>query len=627
MPSGSMKDEHDFQPLKSLLNERGDGARNGLRERGLKGPRNDDEANRALLKTLSDDRSRAALFKAINESGGQVSFPSRDAARGHRDPDNVDDPLPPQEPAHSPVLLVTGQDQIRNILKNEGKRYSSRVYAELGGGQFLLAQDPWSGCAHGAQQKALRECLPKCGKVLAELAHRACQAAAVTGLRHADFDLASFAEQAALRYCQMLMGYALKDYKLLESSLRAAYRALVYQVMERHFVSDPTLIPAAKALTAKLQARTSELIDAYWNEDKDALKGTDDPARPPEFSPFLRELAQLDSPLNGEQRAILAVGTAIGSVGNVQAAVCIAVQGLFDLSSLPEKDSDITLMERAKTLAGTDTRRAAEKAAEWKQLLAPLLHANPPIPYLPRLMIDETGRKTGEVLLALGGATAPECEHARGHRDDLIWGVEAGSGHWCEGQPLAWPLIIEIVRHVLALPHLAQALDPATGEVEGLKKRHGFACESYPLTHRSDRLRAQSSLNVAMRLKSPSRDHAEHVREIIRAGAPRIEQLLRESRHVHFAWFELIESDTVLVLHTVYDGPFIPYLQHFARQAGDLFDALFEHIEDPPPMPVSQFPHEFAAHIQRYNRAPATGYFFSAYPRAEVPTIVRATRS
>jgi hypothetical protein len=92
---------------------------------------------------------------------------------------------------------------------------------------------------------------------------------------------------------------------------------------------------------------------------------------------------------------------------------------------------------------------------------------------------------------------------------------------------------------------------------------------------------------------------------------------------VHFAWFELIESDTVLVLHTVYDGPFDAYVQHFALRAGDLFDALFSCIEDPPPMPVDKFPHEFAAHLRRYDRAPTLGYFFSAYPGSEVARIVR----
>ena len=129
-----------------------------------------------------------------------------------------------------------------------------------------------------------------------------------------------------------------------------------------------------------------------------------------------------------------------------------------------------------------------------------------------------------------------------------------------------------------------------------------------------------------MRLKAPVSDSADRVREVIRAGAPRIEEALRESQHVHFAWFELIEADTVLVLHTVYDGPFAAYIQDFALKVGEVFDALFACIEDAPPSPVDKFPDEFVAHIQRYNRAPAMGYFFSAYPRSEVAQIIRDDR-
>ncbi len=41
------------------------------------------------------------------------------------------------------------------------------------------------------------------------------------------------------------------------------------------------------------------------------------------------------------------------------------------------------------------------------------------------------------------------------------------------------------------------------------------------------------------------------------------------------------------------------------------------------PMPVEKFPNEFVAHLQRYDRSPAMGYFFSAYPEIEVAAIQR----
>lgn len=577
----------------------------------------EDRRNRMLLDLLSDDAARAALFKLINQQrGGTLDFPSRDSAPRECDCVGIDAPRKPAVPGHASVTLITDRDLITSILLNADKRYSSRVYAELGGGSFMLALDPGaSPDAHELQKEAFRKCFPKVPERLHEVGHAAVQAASVMAFRAPDFDLADFAEQSALRCCHMLMGYALKDYRLLETTLKAAYKALVYQVMERHFVTDPVLIPEAKALMGRLLARTSALIDAYAADDEDELRGCEDPALPSGVTRVLKKLGKLDSDLNGEQRAIVALGAAIGTVGNVQAAVCVAVKALY------EKRNEGLLAFARKLAREERTGRSTNKYDEWKRLIAPRLRDNPPIPYLPRLKVDGQGNKIGEVLLALGGGTR-DPEDGVGD-DPLVWGLPKTAPHWCAGQALAWPLIIEVVRQVMALPNLAPALDPEDAEVKGLTKRRGFACESYPFTHRRDRWRAQTSLNVAMRIRAPIKDNVDRVRDVIRSGAPRIERALRESRHVHFAWFEVIEADTVLVLHTVYDGPFGAYLQHFALQVGDLFDVLFQYIEDPPPTPVHKFPNEFVAHLLRYNRAPAMGYFFSAYPRSEVARIIR----
>jgi hypothetical protein len=270
-------------------------------------------------------------------------------------------------------------------------------------------------------------------------------------------------------------------------------------------------------------------------------------------------------------------------------------------------------------LAASDARPgASEHFDAWVRLIARPLRANPPIPFLPRVELDERGAFKREVLLALGGATWDDDAD-----DPLVWGFPGDAPHWCAGRALAWPLIVEAVRQVVQLPGLEQRLAAEDASVIGLEKRWGFACESYPLSHRRDLRLNQTSLNVAMRLRAPVKDNADRVREVIRSGAPRIEEALRESGHVHFAWFELIEADTVLVLHTVYDGPFDSYIQQFAMRVGHLFDALFSCLENPPPMPVDKFPDEFVAHIRRYDRPPALGYFFSAYPEVDVSQILR----
>lgn len=593
-----------------------------------------DRKNRLLLDWLSDEERRRELYARINECGGSLEFPSRDVTLRGSDCGSLEQPPTPPTVKHKVVKLITNRELISEVLLNNGTNYSNRLYAELGGGSFMLALDPERAMAHAAQRDAFRTCFPHQTCQLVELSQKACQAASISALRAADFDLAAFAQQSALRFCQKLMGYALKDYKLLSESLPLSYQALVYQVMGRHFVNDPVVIPQGKAAMGKLLTRTSALIDAYAYNDEDELKGCTDRAVPDGFKPVLKQLGELRNDLNGEQRAVIAVGAAIGTVGNVQAAACIAIKGLFasqtkhahSHGSGPDSQSLWAIARRLALDPKEDPGRPTTKFIDWKRLIQGLLSHNPPIPFLPRVKVDaqgiagsDDGVLKGEVLLALGGGTS----HGSGEDDPLIWGLPGRGPHWCAGQALAWPLIVEIVRQVMALPGLAQQLDAEDATVIGLEQRWGFACKRYPLTHRRDERVMQSSLNVAMRLKAPVRDNADRVREVIRSGAPRIEQALRESRHVHFAWFELIESDSVLVLHTVYDGHFAAYIQDFALKVGDLFDLLFECIEDPPPMPVDKFPNDFVALIQRYNRAPTMGYFFSAYPESDVASILR----
>lgn len=580
--------------------------------------------NRQLLDWLSNDEHRAQLFALINQQhNGVLELPGRDVTRPECGTPDDDHPRPPPVVEHEAVFLITKREQIEEALRDGGRKYSNRRYGDLGGGNFMLALDPaaMAGDAHRLQRLALRASFPHDRALLCKVARHACESAAILGLRGQEFDLAAFAEQIGARFVQHLMGYAFADYEMLERTLRASYKGLVYQVLGRHFVTDPLAIPDAKANAGYLLQRTAALIDAYAVNDGDALKGCDVSPGLSGLVPVMKRLGGFDCGLNGEQRAIVAVGAAIGSVGNVQAAVCIAVRYLFDQDKLNEARA---LLREARERPETDL------FDRWKALIAPALRRNPPIPFLPRVRIvtEVNGQQRyEELLLALGGATNPDDD--KGNPDDpLVWGLPESGRHWCLGMYLAWPLIVESVRYVMALPKLAEGRDPVDATVVGLEKRWGFACERYPMTHRRDLRLAQSSLNVAMRIRPPVKDNADRLRAVIRAGAPRIDEALRQARHVHFAWFELIEGDTVLVLHTVYDGQFAAYIQHFALSVGDLFDKLFEYIEDPPPMPVGKFPNEFVAHIQRYNRPPAVGYFFSAYPRSEAAHIMRneATR-
>jgi len=55
---------------------------------------------------------------------------------------------------------------------------------------------------------------------------------------------------------------------------------------------------------------------------------------------------------------------------------------------------------------------------------------------------------------------------------------------------------------------------------------------------------------------------------------------------VHYSRFAVLSEKTLLFLGD-FDGEFGPLMANFAKQAGPVFDAIFRHVEDPPPTPVA----------------------------------------
>lgn len=580
----------------------------------------DFKKNHLLFDWLGDDERRGELYEAVNaQRAGVLKFPS--LAR-----DTALPTLPKTPPDTTPgfAYLITSRVLIEQALRDP-TRFSNSPYVELGSGSFMLALDE-GGPQHARRQLQMAAAGPAFHLTptqTQDLCAYAFRAAAPMALRTSGFDLADLAEQAALRFCAALYGYPAADYPLLEDTLRRAYRALNHQILGRHFLSDPLVLPEADAAMARLLARTSVLIGEYALGVSDRPEDLEDPGGAlPRLRRVMAVLAEDPGALSAEERAVFVVGAMVGSVGNVQASVCIAMQALLA--------NDLLSTVRPMTVADRSG------ASLWPHL-AEGLRLNPPVAFLPRRVVhaitlgQENVEAGAECILAIGGATRGDSpsHDVRTHPDPdpLIFGLDAPPGsrglHWCLGKHLAEPLIQRICAEVLRLPSLAERLHPVDGLPIGLEKLWGFRCLSYPLQHRRDLRVAQQSLNVVMRIKTPSAANAEALRSVIRVGAPRIEAVLRESRHVHFAWFEFIDNDSKLVLHTVFDGDFNAYLQHFALVVGDVFDRLFRYVEDGPPLPVSEHPNEFVDTIRRFHRPPAEGFFFSAYPRSECARIMR----
>lgn len=140
----------------------------------------------------------------------------------------------------------------------------------------------------------------------------------------------------------------------------------------------------------------------------------------------------------------------------------------------------------------------------------------------------------------------------------------------------------------------------------------------------NDRHRAapvQSPLTLIMTIKSPQdyqelRQMLDHMQSLPDDQNP-IRVALNKVGTVHFARFVFLDDNTKLAIITTYDGDFETYVNDFINQIADVFNALFSHMADAPPLPVQTYRKEFAAYIKK-NDVPALQPFYSAYPTLTV---------
>jgi cytochrome P450 len=536
---------------------------------------------------LTDDGERAALYEEMRCSRRTVlTFTSTEGlATGS----------PPKE-----VHLLVDRDDIETALKH----FKVTPYAALGGGRFLLAID--NPRSHDAQREFVAQHLRYEAPIIAACAEEAFRRASILPLKQPRFDLPALAEQAALRFLEQLFGLPEEDFVALGMTMQRAYLELSFRIIGRHFDDELEPRPPLPKDFDDLDTRLRRLFEHP----------------PKEFAPtrwsrqhlagqtVVERCRAFDNGHGAEMLAVILVGLGTGTVGNVQAAVTIALDHLFNAPA-------------GAIAAATRAARAGRDDELWP-LICEALVRNPPAAFLARAADGEhavsgpggqplTLPAGAEVLLGIGGAQSSE----------LVFGgatADRGYVHQCVGEHLARPLVTCVVREVLRLPGLAQAIDGDKGAPRRPAKRWGVVCSDYPLSYASRRRLAKSPLMVVMRIKPPLEKNAGRILRLIAAGAPTIEDALRDSGHVHAAWFGLVSGGTELALYTVYDGDFDAYIEHFALKV-ELFDKLFEFIDDPPPMPVRDHPKEFVEKIRQYNRAPVGNFFFSAYPPVTVADI------
>lgn len=148
-----------------------------------------------------------------------------------------------------------------------------------------------------------------------------------------------------------------------------------------------------------------------------------------------------------------------------------------------------------------------------------------------------------------------------------------------------------------------------------------------PATAASARKTVQSPLTLIMTIRSPEDFQALNARILEIQAAPPEKNLiwiaLDKLRIVHFARFVFLENNTKLAIITTYDGSFEDYLNEFIDEIGDIFNALLQHMDGAPPLPIQQNRSAFQDYVKA-NDLSGIEPFYSAYPQATVLDIQAA---
>ena len=93
---------------------------------------------------------------------------------------------------------------------------------------------------------------------------------------------------------------------------------------------------------------------------------------------------------------------------------------------------------------------------------------------------------------------------------------------------------------------------------------------------------------------------------------------------VHFSRF-MVEGDEKLLFLSDIDGEVDEHIERLVESAGLVFDAIFEHVDDPPSTPTDDNPQRVAKWLKRHVREPLDTYF--AYDDATVQDIKASARA
>jgi hypothetical protein len=95
---------------------------------------------------------------------------------------------------------------------------------------------------------------------------------------------------------------------------------------------------------------------------------------------------------------------------------------------------------------------------------------------------------------------------------------------------------------------------------------------------------SQNHFTLSFPLKSPAA--AKSVAEQLPALMPALFKAEDKIGTIHYSRFTVLSEKTLLFLGD-FDGEFVGLMTALAREAGAVFDLIFQHVETPPPTPVA----------------------------------------
>src|SRR6266436_3583480 len=126
----------------------------------------------------------------------------------------------------------------------------------------------------------------------------------------------------------------------------------------------------------------------------------------------------------------------------------------------------------------------------------------------------------------------------------------------------------------------------------------------------------QNHFTINFPLKTPA--DAKRLAEQLPSLMPKMFKAADTIGRIHYSRFTILSEKTLLFLGD-FDGEFGLLLADLAKAAGPVFDAIFQHVDNPPPTPVAANAEAFVEWSSSHLLHPVNLY--TAYPDATVKDI------